>query len=98
MDIDRDEYVSDQQAIVHCMDQLLRVLEPLVEAADTRDEVAVGVKIQRALQHLAEARREIAKLSLRPRMSELLQDWSEDELDVLREKLGLIAADEDEED
>jgi len=98
MSIERDEYISDQQALVRCLQALYRVVEPMVEAADARDEVLVGARIKRALGNLAEARRELGKLALRPRMSELLQDWTEDELEVLRQKLGLVPVDEDDEE
>jgi hypothetical protein len=96
--IDRDEYVADQRAMLLCIQRLLEVIEQMVEAATTRDEVATGARIQNAAQAMTRAKREFAKLSMRPQICEMLEGWSEDELDVLREKLGLIEDDEDDED
>jgi len=95
--IAREEYISDQQAFLRCLNALLEALEPMVEAANTRDEVQVGAKVKRASTNLESAKQELRKLALRPRMSELLEGWTEDELAVLREKLGVIEDDEEDE-
>jgi hypothetical protein len=96
--IDRNEYIADQQAFLRALDRLFRAVEPMIEAAKTRDEVAASVKIERAVQNLEDARKELVRLALRPRVSEFLEGWNEEELAVLREKLGVVEDDEDEDE
>jgi hypothetical protein len=96
--ISRDEYLADQKALLAVLTTLFKAVQPMIEAANTRDEVAVGAKVQRAAQNLEEARQALGRYALRPRVSEFLEEWSEEELAVLRDKLGMVDADEDDED